>query len=439
MKQQRPLRSPYALPTDLISEYARSRPQSRAMFERAQTSFPGGQTRSVTHYSPFPSVLKRGNGFVLHDADDIEYIDLVNNYTSLIHGNAFEPVTTSVAKGLAGGSAFASVHSAQIELAEKIVARVESIELLRFTNSGSEASALAARIAQRYTGRSELVVAIGGYHGAVPPFSDPSSEPNVRLVPFNDLEALTSVVSERTAAVFLEPFQGAGGVIPGTPEYLHHAAQVSRQAGALFVLDEVQSLRNSVGGAQNSLGITPDLTLLGKIIGGGFPIGAVGGRADVLDTTSPYSPNPMAHAGTFNGHIASVIAGAVTLDLLDHDTITNLNRRAARLQVVIEDAACRSGLAISVTRAGSILNVYVGDAPATSTEAAQQPAFHAALHIALLLEGVYTATRGMVNLSTVIPDEVIEDLGRRYQAAFSRLAQYSTAKWKETFDHGTFR
>ena len=418
------------VPADLTAAYTRTRLRSLKEFERAQLSFPGGQTRSVTHYAPFPSVLTSGTGYTLRDIDGFEYIDLVNNYTSLVHGNAFEPVTAAVTEALGSGSAFAAIHPAQIALAETLTKRVTSIDLVRFTNSGSEASSLAARIARRYTGRTEIVVAQGGYHGAVPPFSDAAAEPTVVRVPYNDMDALASTISERTAAVFLEPFLGAGGVIVGAAEYLSRAAELAKQHGALFVLDEVQSLRNQLGGVQSELGLSPDLTLLGKVIGGGFPIGAVGGRTDVLEVTSPYVDKPLSHSGTFNGHIASVVAGSVTLNHLGDDAIHHLNRRAKRLQALIMDAGERAGIPVSVPRAGSILNVYIGPAPTTAAEAAGQPVFHSALHLALLLEGVYTATRGMVNLSTVITDEIVDELGSRYRAALQRLASYSPSDWE---------
>lgn len=417
-----------AVPWRLVAEYAASRPRSQSLFERAGRVLPGGQTRSVTYYPPFPSVMADGAGYTLRDVDNHEYIDLLNNYTSLVHGNAFAPVTKAVTRALGRGSAFASIHQAQIELAEKITTRVKSAELVRFTNSGSEASALALRIARRFTGRTELVIASGGYHGAVLPFSDPELAPAVRITPFNDTDALAEAVTERTAAVFLEPFQGAGGVIVGQRDYLNQAQQIAAEHGALFVLDEVQSLRNSLGGTQSELGLHPDLTLLGKVIGGGFPIGVVCGRAELLETMSPLDPHPLSHAGTFNGHVTAAVAGSVTLDYLDRDAITTLNRRAEKLQRTIERAGMNAGVPTSVTRAGSILNVYNGRTPATSTEAMQQPLFHAALHLALMVEGVFTSTRGMINLSTRITDDLIDEVGRRYQAAFDRLATHSVSE-----------
>lgn len=411
-----------AIPLDLHEEYASARPRSLAAFDRARRSLPGGQTRSVTHYAPFPTIIETGSGHTLRDLDGNEYLDLVNNYTSLVHGNAFEPVTSAVRDVLGRGTAFAAVHPSQIELAEQLTSRIAAVEQLRFTNSGSEAAALAARIARHFTGRSELIIAAGGYHGAVPPFTETGSDERVRLVPYNDAAALAAAVTDRTAAIFLEPFQGAGGVIVGDPTYLHTAQQLATQHGALFVLDEVQSLRNAPGGVQGELGLTPDLTLLGKVIGGGYPVGAVGGRADVLAVTSPYATNQLSHAGTFNGHLTSMVAGSLTLEHLDPAAISTLNRRAASLAMLIADAGHEAGIPISVARSGSVLNVYRGELPASASEAAAQPDFHAALHLALMLEGIYTSTRGMINLSTAIDDSVVAGLGRGYASAFARLS-----------------
>ena len=414
----------HSLPAELCAEYVAKRPGSSALMDDARRYLPGGETRSVTHYEPFPSFIQSGQGQFLLDVDGHEYLDVVNNYTSLIHGNAFGPVAAAVRPLLEHGAAFASAHRLQLELARRLTERVASAELVRFTNSGSEASALATRIARHVTSRPTVVMAEAGYHGAVPPFSEPN--PGVIRVPFNDLSALESAVDDHTAAVFLEPFQGAGGVIPGNPDYLRGAQRAAHAAGALFVLDEVQSLRCAWGGIQAELGLSPDLTLLAKIIGGGFPIGAVAGRAHILESTSPLTPGRLEHSGTFNGHLASAAAGGVTLDHLDGAAITRLNRSAAELADQIESAARDAGLRIAVNRVGSIMNVHPGGEPASAEEATRHGAFRSALHVALLLEGVYTATRGMLNLSTVLRPSDLQDVVNGYRAAFDRLQSYPT-------------
>lgn len=405
---------------ELAEEYAATRPRSREAFGKARTLLPGGQTRSVTHYEPFPSLISVGRGQMLTDIDGHEYFDVVNNYTSLVHGNAFGPAADAVRVLLDQGVAFASVHSEQLDLAQRILDRLKSAELVRFTNSGSEASSLAARIARHVTGRREIVMAEGGFHGSVAPLIP--GEPNLVLVPYNDLQALENAVNERTAAVFLEPFQGAGGVIPGTKEYLQHAQEVAARQGALFVLDEIQSLRNNYHGVQETLGLSPDLTLVGKIIGGGFPIGAVAGRAKLLDATSPYTIRRLEHAGTFNGHLAASAAGSATLDHLDAAAITRLNAGASKLASDIEDGAAAAGLKVVVTRDGSIMNLHPHRAPVSAKEAAKPYKFHRTLHLALMLEGVYASTRGMLNLSTALTESDLREVAKRYSNAFERIA-----------------
>ncbi|MFJ4211052.1 aminotransferase class III-fold pyridoxal phosphate-dependent enzyme [Paenarthrobacter sp. NPDC089675] len=405
----------------LVEEYTATRPRSREAFEKARRLLPGGQTRSVTHYEPFPSLIRLGRGQMLVDLDGHEYFDALNNYTSLVHGNAFGPASDAVRALLDQGVAFASVHSEQTDLARRILDRLSSADLVRFTNSGSEASSLAARIARHVTGRREIVMAEGGFHGSVAPLLP--GEPNVVLVPYNDLQALEQAVTERTAAVFLEPFQGAGGVIPGKKEYLQHAQKVANSQGALFVLDEIQSLRNNYHGVQENLGLSPDLTLIGKIIGGGFPIGAVAGRAKLLDATSPYTVGGLQHAGTFNGHLAAAAAGSATLDYLDSAAISRLNAGASELASAIEDGAAAAGIKVVVTRDGSIMNIHPHRVPENAKEAAKPYKFHRSLHLALMLEGVYAATRGMLNLSTALTDSDLREVGKLYGNAFQRIAQ----------------
>ena len=213
------------------------------------------------------------------------------------------------------------------------------------------------------------------------------------------------------AAVFAEPFLGAGGVRPAAPGFLADVADLARDRDVLFVLDEVQGLRNGFGGEQGWLGLTPDLTLLGKIIGGGFPIGAVGGRADLLElTVAAMTPGYVTHAGTFNGHLAAAVAGTMTLRHLDAAAISRLNDAAAVLADRIAAAAAGAGIPAEVTRAGSIMNVHMSDSGQLAD-----------LHLALLLHGVYTTPRGMINLSTALGPHDLDDIAAAYQSAFTMI------------------
>ena len=252
----------------------------------------------------------------------------------------------------------------------------------------------------------------GAYHGSATLFLPGS--PDVVRAPWNDLDAVAALLSQpdhRIAAVFAEPFLGAGGVRPAAPGFLAAVAGLARDRDVLFVLDEVQGLRNGPSGEQGRIGLTPDLTLLGKIIGGGFPIGAVGGRADLLElTVATVTPGYVAHAGTFNGHLAAAVAGIMTLRHLDTAAISRLNDAAAALAERILAGAVSAGFPAEVTRAGSIMNVHLDD-----------PGQLADLHLALLLDGVYTTPRGMINLSTALSPADLNEVGAAYETAFSMV------------------
>jgi glutamate-1-semialdehyde 2,1-aminomutase len=412
-----------AILEELISEYQERTPGSAAAHCRASGVLPGGETRSVTHYPPYPVAMAEGSGARLVDLDGNEYLDLVNNYTSLIHGNAYAPATMAAVRTLAAGSVFPSTHRLQVELAELLIARVPSVERVRFTNSGTEANILAARLAKHVTGRGKLLLFEGGYHGSAPSLLP--GGPDVVTAPYNDVDAVRAALSEDIAAVFAEPFLGAGGVIPSGPGFLRAVQELAHASGALFVLDEVQSLRNAVGGEQSRLGLRPDITSMGKIIGGGLPIGAIGGSAELMAHAAATAPGHLVHSGTFNGHLAAVAAGAVNMRDLDQQAIDRLERFAATLASGIGAAASRAGLGLSVTRAGSILNVHFSQvAPTTAAEAhsAAETSLLPALHLALLAEGVYTAPRGMLNLSTALRAEDVARTIDAYDRAFARLA-----------------
>jgi glutamate-1-semialdehyde 2,1-aminomutase len=402
---------PLAAGGGLIRAYTERTPGSAASFEAARRVLPGGETRAVTSYPPYPVIITEGRGARLTDADGHVYLDLVNNYTAMVHGSAFGPAVEAVADLLPQGYAFASPHPYQVALAELISARVPSVQRIRFTNSGTEAALLAARIASRATGRRRLLMFDGAYHGSAALFLPGS--PDVVRAPWNDLAAVEALLGSGhdVAAVFAEPFLGAGGVRPAEPGFLAAVAGLAASQGVLFVLDEVQGLRNGLGGEQGRLGLTPDLTLLGKIIGGGFPIGAVGGRADLLElTVASMTPGNVTHAGTFNGHLAAMAAGLMTLRYLDGAAITRLNEAAAALSAGIVAGATAAGVAAEVTRAGSIMNVHL-----------REPAQLADLHIALLLNGVYTTPRGMINLSTALSPGDLDDIAAAYAAAFTQV------------------
>jgi len=372
-------------------------------------------------------MLAEGHGALVRDMDGNEYIDVLNNYTSLVHGHGFEPITEAVKAVLPTGTVFPAPTEALLELASMLTGRYPAVGRVRFTNSGTEASLLATRIARAATGRHHIVIFSGGYHGSIPEFLDGGAQ--VVTVPYNDFDLAHKAIDSSVAAVFAEPFLGSGGVIPATPGFLRAIEDSAHSVGSLFVLDEVQSLRNSLQGTHAELGLEPDLLVMGKVIGGGLAIGAVGGEASLMDLTSARAGGTLSHSGTFNGNVVTMRAGAASLRALDELAISQLNRRAASLSEAIGAAAGRVGISASVTRAGSIMQVHLTDRPPVTHEAASAvpPDWVSQLHLALLLEGVYAAPRGMLNLSTVLDDDLLTEVAAAYERAFARLLPFLEA------------
>jgi glutamate-1-semialdehyde 2,1-aminomutase len=391
-------------------------PGSRERFGRALQVFPGGDTRISTFHAPYPVTIERGERLEIVDADGNEYLDFLLNYTSLVSGHRHPAVMEAVGDALSRLTSVAAPVPGQVELAEELVRRVESVERVRFTNSGSESALIALWAARAYTGRPIVIKAIGGYHGCVPeldrsirpgafPPGLPESSPVV-AVPFNDRDALETAIEsagDALAAVFLEPVLGSGGVVPPEPDYLESAERGAREAGALFVLDEVITFRLSPGGFQQLAGLRPDITAFAKIIGGGFPVGAIGGREDVLRVFTPGSSTGVSHSGTFNGNPITVAAGRKALELLDEAAYVKLDRLGGMLADGLRAAIAQTGVAAQVTHVGSLVNVHFTTEPVNDFDTAQRAdeTAAAAYHLGLLNRGVFIAPRGMMTVSVV--------------------------------------
>ena len=404
-------------------EFEARTPRSRARFRRALEVFPGGDTRIATFYDPYPAAIERAEGIELVDLDGNAYLDFLLNYTALITGHGHPAVTAAAADAMRRVTGVAAPVRGQVELAEELIGRVPSVERVRFTNSGSESTLIAVWAARAFTGRTMVIKTIGGYHGCVPeldrnlrtsafPAGVPEITP-VRAVPFNDPDALRSAIDDAgdaLAAVLLEPVLGSGGVIPPEPGYLEQARRWTRDAGALLVFDEVITFRLSRGGYQETAAIQPDLTAFAKIIGGGFPVGALGGRADVMDVFRPGGERSVSHSGTSNGNPVTVAAGLKVLELLDNGAYARLDALGERLAQGLKAAIARTGVAAQVTHVGSLLNVHFTTEPVRDFDDAQRsdPVATAAFHLGLMNRGVFVAPRGMLALSTVTEEQDVE-------------------------------
>jgi glutamate-1-semialdehyde 2,1-aminomutase len=355
--------------------------RSAVLVERAEALFPGGVNSPVRAFRAVgrpPLVLERGEGPAVWDADGRRYVDYIGAWGPAILGHAHPAVVEAVASAARNGFALGATNPLEIELGEAIRRAMPSMERLRFTSSGTEAVMSAARVARAATGRDLVVKFAGGYHGhsdgllveagsglATQAIAGSAGVPDAVagtaiVLPFNDPAAVTAVFAAqpgRIAAVIVEPVVANAGVIPPLPGYLELLREVTRADGALLVFDEViTGFRLGRGGAQARFRVTADLTTLGKIIGGGMPIGAYGGRADLMELVAP--AGPVYQAGTLSGHPLSMAAGIATLGELDEERYVGLDESAAALAEGLTDAATAAGREVAVVRVGSLLTVF---------------------------------------------------------------------------------
>lgn len=418
--------------TEVESVYQARTPGSAKLYEQAVTVMPGGESRNSGFWRPYPLFIERGEGAYVVDVDGNRYLDCTTNYTSLVLGHAHPAVVEAVTTQASRGTAYAAANRFAPQLARLLVERVQSIDELRFTNSGTEATMLAVRAARAFTGRPAIVKMQGGYHGSHDDFAVtdgvaglgtmPGTGEHTFEVPFNDKAAITHLLDQRgdqIAAVIVEGIMGSAGMLPPLDGYLTHLRDETARCGILLIVDEVMTLRLAVGGAQDLYQVRPDLTTMGKIIGGGFPVGAFGGRAEIMELFSPLREPYLPHAGTFNANPITMAAGLATLGELDADTIGYINRLGERLTAAVTAAGAAAGVAIHATGAGSLRNLHFArEAPrdAAATRAVDGD-LRRLFHLKLLTDGVMLAPRGLIALATVTTEREIDGVAERIDAA----------------------
>lgn len=397
--------------------YVERNPESRRLHEERSLALPGGNTRSVVHVSPFPLTIVRGEGACITDADGHEYVDLLGEYTAGLYGHSHPVILDAIRAALADGIALGAPNRYESHLARLVCERFPSIKLVRFCNSGTEANLFALSLARVSTGRDAVMVFEGGYHGGVFFFGHGGSPLNAPfpfvVAEYNDSEGAARLIAEHAhelAAVIVEPLQGSCGVIPGEPEFLRTLRDATREHGVLLVFDEVMTSRLSTGGLQQLLGITPDLTTLGKYIGGGLAFGAFGGREDLLGRFDPARADALPHAGTFNNAVLTMAAGAAGLtQVYTADEVARLNRLGDRLRDRLNAFAAAEDLEFAATGYGSMVGLHFARGPihrqADSPDAAD---LRALMHLRLLEEGWSYARRGFIALSVPIGDAEID-------------------------------
>ncbi|MGH2600138.1 MAG: aspartate aminotransferase family protein [Dehalococcoidia bacterium] len=412
-----------ALRAEVEAEYRRMTPESAALYERAQAVLPGGDTRQSVFFRPYPLFVEGGEGAYVEDADGNRFLDCSNCWSAMILGHAHPAVVEAVSRQVARGTAFAAANRFAPELAELLAERVPSIEQLRFANSGTEATMFCVRAARAFTGRPKIVKMRGAYHGSHDDFTIaygeapsgimPGTAAHVLEVEFNDKREISRTMEEHgaeVAAVIVEGIMGSTGMLPPEDGYLQHLREETARHGALLILDEVITLRLALGGAQDLYGVTPDLTAMGKIIGGGFPTGAFGGRRDLMQQFSPLGEHPITHSGTFNANPITLVAGLATMRELDADAIGYLNRLGDRFAVGVSRIAAEQDVPLQVTGAGSLRNVHFAEHPPHNgaESAATDKDLLRLLHLRLLTEGVLAAPRGMFAFSAVTTEAEVD-------------------------------
>ena len=386
--------------------------QSEALFQRAQEVIPGGVNSPVRAFRGVggaPLFIEQGQGSRIFDADNLQYIDCVGSWGPMILGHGHRYVVEAVKKAATRGFSFGAPTAAEIELAEMVVQAVPSMEMVRLVNSGTEATMSALRLARAATNRSKILKFEGGYHGHVDSllvkagsggatFNVPDSAgvpaelTNLTLIArYNDLDDARAQMSDEVAAIIVEPVAGNMGCIPPQPGFLQGLRALCDEFGALLILDEVMTgFRVAYGGAQARYDVRPDITTLGKIIGGGMPIGAYGASRKIMELVSPLGP--MYQAGTLSGNPVAVAAGRATLSVLRNSSIyDDLEERASEFESGVRASADKHNVPITFNRVGSMWTLFFTEGPVTDFESANQSnreKFARFFHL-MLAEGVY--------------------------------------------------
>ncbi|PTB22153.1 aspartate aminotransferase family protein [Trinickia symbiotica] len=400
-----------------VERFAERNPRSALQHERAVQVMPGGNTRSVLFYSPFPLAIARGEGCRVWDADGHEYIDFIAEFTAGLYGHSNPIIREAIDRALDTGINLSGHNLLESELARLICDRFPAVDVVRFTNSGTEANLMAIAAARVHTRRDKVIVFAGGYHGGVLTFANGNSSVNVPhdllIGRYNDLASAQRLFEshpDEVAAVVVEPMQGAAGCICGEREFLAGLRALASKYGALLIFDEVMTSRLAPGGLQEALGIEPDLTTLGKYIGGGMSFGAFGGRGFIMDQFDPRKPGATPHAGTFNNNVLSMAAGAAGLaKLYTADVAREMNASGDRLREQLNAICVQHNVRLQFTGRGSLMNLQVGRHAIRSVEDLLQDGngikdlffFH------MLEQGIYLARRGFIVLSMPITEKEI--------------------------------
>ncbi len=438
------------MPTDELTRYLETTPQSRAIWEEACRYLPDGDSRNSIFWKPYPIFTESAQGAVVTDADGVERLDFINTMTTMILGHGPAPVLDAVRQQLEYGLAYNSPNRHQVELARILCDRVPSFEKVRFTNSGTEATLNTIRVARAFTGRSKFAKVEGGYHGThdavmvslrIDPttggdYENPQPVPSSAglaegtldqavIIPYNDVEVAGAILEahrDELAAVIVEPVMGSVGMLPAEPEYLRMLRDFADSSGALLIFDEVISFRVAPGGSQEYFGVTPDLTSLGKIIGGGFPVGAFGGRSDIMSLYSPINGPVVAHAGTFNANPVTMVAGAATMTELTPNVYRRLAELTEMLRQGVRMVCSELEQPVLVTGIGSLFGIHFTEQPIRNYRdiAASDKSLAERMFMGMLNEGFLLAPNLVGALSMALGEMEVDAFVRAFRRVLTR-------------------
>ncbi len=428
---------------------------SEKLYRQAQKVLSGGVSRNTVFRQPFPNYANTASGCHITDIEGTVRIDCANNMAALIHGHSFPPIVEAVIEQLRKGTAFTLASEIEVAFAQHLIKRVQSFERIRFVNSGTEAVMAMIKASRAYTGRAKIAKAEGTYHGTYDfaevsqtanpsnwgDIDNPSSVPlafgtppcvsqDVVIYPYNDIERTLAILNkqaENIACVIVDPVPHRVGLMPGHQEFIEALYKWTRENGALLVFDEVITFRVNYGGAQDNYSVKPDLTSLGKIIGGGFPVGAVAGRAEVMKVFDPHEKNLLLpHSGTFSANPITMTAGYTAMQYFDKQAVKQLNALAKKAVRQIQEVIKLVDVPVSITGAGSMFRMHLRETPPATYREAYQNAEVKTL-INDLLEYMYTKENIlMINtfscmLSTVMTQNEIDKLTEGLHRAFKTL------------------
>jgi glutamate-1-semialdehyde 2,1-aminomutase len=431
-----------------VNEYASKTSRSRALHEEAVSVMPGGNSRTTTFFDPYPFYFQRGQGAHIWDADGIERVDFNNNYTSLVLGHATPDVIKAVQGVAEAGLSFPGPTEYEVRLAETLVRRVPSVESVRFTNSGTEATMNALRLARAFTGRPKIAKFEGAFHGTHDwvmvsvsgdtkawgnrrrpksvAWSDgipPAVLKNVVVLPWNDSEACEAILAAEAAtvaAVIVDPYMCNAGLLAPADGFLPRLREITERHGMLLIFDEVISFRTAWGGAQERLGLRPDLTTFGKIIGGGLPVGAFGGRRDVMALYDPRRGGArISQGGTFNANPVTMAAGLATLNALTPEAYGRLDALGDRLRGGVTRLLAATRRRAQVTGVGSLFWLHWTTETLTDYRStrAKDPELSVRVFMGMLNEGILMTPRGLGACSLAMSDEDVD----RFVNALARV------------------